>query len=231
MALTVAEFVVASWLELRLPKQAVVEPVGLAPPSELERNASRTVDQRLPAIDAGAWQLDAAVDVLAFVTALRPIPCVTLRLSRPLSSSFALAVAVQVGHGTLHGNLPNAALGPQDVEVQLTTTSLIATALYTARAGDFDASAGVGARLGFVYLRATTPAQDASLQRASSYAPWGGPALVLGLVYRAGPHVRVVANLEAGFVAISTVLDAPSGEVARIRDGWGVASLGFGWSF
>ena len=236
MALTVAEFVVASWLEIRLPKQAVAEPVGPAPSRELERNVARVVDERMP--DWRAWQLGAAFDLMVFASAISPIPSGSLRLSHQLSPSLLLGVGLQFGVGVLDGTLKSLA---QDVQLKLITTSMSLALHYRALFGDFDASTGLGARLGFAYLKAITQPRDPNLEISASYAPWGGPMLAFALGYRPDPQLRIALELEVGAAVLSTrvTTTAPlpananhdDAIVAQLATGWGAGSFAVAWLF
>jgi hypothetical protein len=236
MAVTVSELVLASWLELRLFVPETIAPAGPAPPAAVRQSAARRVEQSLPE-RADGWQLSAAFGLMLFSSAPELIPSLALHLLSYLSSALALSLSADFGWGTLAGSaMGEQALQP--VSVHLRTSSLQLGLLYTAQAGDFDLSVGAGGRLGLAYL-AGTPLDDSSLAPMSSYAPWGGPLLMLGGAYRAGEHLRIIANLEAGFVALraravtqgSSVAAASATPVAELSGVWGIASLGVGWSY
>jgi hypothetical protein len=236
MAVTVSELVLASWLELRLFVPETIEPAGPAAPAAVRESAARRVEESLPN-RADPWQLSAAFELMLFSSATELIPSLALHLLSPLSSALALSLSVGFGWGTL----PGSAMGqqaPEPVTLHLKTSSLQLGLLYTAPVGDFDLSVGAGGRLGLAYLSGM-PFSDTSLTPVSSYAPWGGPLLVVGATYRAGNHLRIVASLEGGVVTLraqATIQDgtqpsASASPVAQLSGVWGIASLGVGWSY
>jgi hypothetical protein len=235
MAVTVSELVLASWLELRLSVPETIEPAGPPAPAAVRQSAARRVEQSLPN-GADGWQLSAAFGLMMFSSAPELIPSLALHLLSPLSSALALSLSVDFGWGTLNGS----AMGEQALQavtLRLRTSSLQIGLLYTAQVGDFDLSVGAGGRFGLAYL-AGGRVDDSSLEPVSSYAPWGGPLLALGAAYRAGDHLRIVASLEAGIVALraravtqsSSTQGASVIPVAQLSGVWGIASLGIGWS-
>jgi hypothetical protein len=240
MALTAAEFVFASWLELRLPKpmaREVLEPAEPAPPLTAQRGAARALEDKVPALESihPSWQLAAAVELMAFTSAFRLIPCIALRLAHALSPAVGLQLALQAGRANLPGQLAG-----QTASVELTTTSLLAAVTYTGVAGDFELYVGGGARFGFVYVagaqQITAPADGGSWKPVGSYAPWAGAAIVMGANLRAGEHARILLGFEAGAlltktiaVADTVVVNAPP--VIELEHAWGVAYAGAGWAF
>lgn len=231
MALTVAEFVVASWLELRLSEKPKIEPVGPPPPPAAERNAAAVVERHAPAVVAPArdatTQLSAAFEVMSFFSEFELIPAGALRVLQKLAPAFAIDAALQFGVGSVSGALGDSR---EQVSLQLTTLSLLASALYFARAGEFELMAGAGARLGFISLEGSR-ARDPNFDAERDYVPWAGPVALLGVNYRATRELRIGLRLEAGFLRhIRATVGRNDGVVAELRSGWSGLSLGVGWS-
>ena len=233
MSLTVAEFVVASWLELRLSQRERLDPVGPPPPPAIEQRAAELVEERAPAPVAepqasSSTQLLAAVEVASFFSEFEPIPGGALRVLHQFAPAPALAfvAGLQIGLGNFDG-----VLGDQRerVTVHLTTLSLLAGVLYAARAGDFELTAGAGARLGFVGLEGSRTV-DPRVDPATAYVPWGGPVALLGLGYRASRELRVSLQLEAGFMRHIRASALGRDVVVDLRNGWAGVSLGLGWA-
>jgi hypothetical protein len=233
MAVTVSELVLASWLELQLFVPETLEPAGPAPPEEVQRSAARRVEHSLPSHDE-AWQLNAGLELMVFASAPRMVPGVGLRVLGPLSSALAMSASADLGWGTLPGSFGQQ--GRDAALLRLTTASLQLCLLYVGRVSHLDLSIGGGARMGIAHLVGTSRG-DTSLEPNSSFAPWGGPQLLLGIAYRAGPHLRLVANLEAGVLTLRIRAQTPSGststpsKVADLDGVWSIASLGVGWAF
>lgn len=226
MALTVAELVLASWLEVRLFESVRIEPVGPAPPAAITRSASALVDAKLGRSEPP--QLGAAVEALAFSSAFKLIPCLALRLTQPVSTRFAFRVGIQAGRSSLEGKFSPSR---PPVSVRITVASLLAALLYRMRFDDLDLAGGLGVRLGFVVLAGVQPS-DRSLVTEQSYAPWAGPLVTAEAGYRVSPHVRIALALESGFTALQTRAVAPNGvAVVELRSVWGGASLGIDWLF
>jgi hypothetical protein len=98
-----------------------------------------------------------------------------------------------------------------------------------------DLSIGVGGRIGLAHMAGRTDIDQ--VRSLSFYAPWGGPLLLLGAAYRAGSHVRLFLEAEAGIVtqAAQATLDANDSSSARLvlqlNDAWLGGALGAGWAF
>jgi hypothetical protein len=246
LALAVAEFVVASWVELRMAEPHAIEPVGPAPPSGAARIASRLVQARVPvsplSSDAGAqldWRLGATFDVLAFSSALYPVPGAGLQLVQSAARPLAFGLNLQVSHRDLPVVLKEGQSSVSVGDIRLTIFSALVSVRYVALvAADLDLSAGVGGRIGLVHLAGDTKLTELrtdrgvqSLHARSFNDPWGGPALVLGVNYHAGPHLRLVAELETGYVIQGVHALLGDSALLRIEQVWGAVALGLAWAF
>lgn len=222
MALTVAEFVLASWLEVRLFREEQLPPAGPAPPPALERRAAAAVDARL---GTGQPRLGAALETVAFPSAFQLIPCFGLRFSYVTAASLAFRAGLQLGHGMVDGDLAG-----RPVDVRATLASLLATVLYTAPLGPFEIEAGVGARIGFVSLEGRQ-SRDPALESARDFAPWGGPLATVSFGYPIADHAMLSVAFEAGYIAARTRAVGPDGMsvVAELKDMWTGAALAFDW--
>lgn len=225
LALTVAEFVVASWVELQLAKPPI-EPVGPAPPSQVTRQARRVARARLPAPDAEgiAWYLGLAPDLMLFSHDAGLLPQLSLQAELRPIHALALGVTFGVAHGEWDAHWPFGAAG----SAQLTSTSGRLTLDYVTELGPLELLMGGGARVGLVHMAGKT--NLANLVAVELYAPWGGPLLQLSAaVPFAG--LRVGLELEAGYVTLP--VEALIGElvVSQLRGLWGAAGLRLGWLF
>jgi hypothetical protein len=211
---------------------ANVDPVVV---SEVTRVDDNPADTREPDDTApSALQLGAAFEVLAFTSAFQPIPCLTLRVTVPLVSWFAVRVGAQLGYGGLNGFLdPESRTRP--VTVRLTTASLLLALQYTRHFGDLAWAIGAGARVGLADFSGAQPRGStvpATLTATSASAPWAGPLLTTSFGYRVSSRVQIGVLLELGYVTLQAHAVAPrSVVVTALQDAWGVASLGVDGSF
>jgi hypothetical protein len=229
LALAVAEFVVASWVELRFAEPSPLAPVGPVAPLEATASAERATETRLAsesvAGTGSGWQLRAAGSALWFGRAGLFVPGGELQLLQQPLRHFAFSLAFGIGHADPAANASLGALG----NVALTTSSGRIAALYVARIDAFEFEAGLGGRIGLVHFAGRT---DRVLLRSSSFfAPWGGPVIVLGLVMRPTRQLRVLLELEAGLVTQPAQALADGDVVAQLDGPWGGVSLGLGWAF
>jgi hypothetical protein len=246
LALAVAEFVVASWVELRMAEPSAIEPVGPAPPSSATRLASRLVQARVPvspvSSDATAqldWRLGVTFDVFAFSSALYPVPGAGLHLVQSAARPLAFGLSLQFGHRDLPVVLRQAENSVSVGEIRLTILSALVSVRYVALvSADLDLSVGVGGRIGLVQLAGRTNLTELRTDRGlqplhsrSFYDPWGGPALVLGVSYHAGPHLRLLAELETGYVIQGVQALLGTSPLLRIEHVWGGVELGLAWAF
>jgi hypothetical protein len=232
LALTVAEFVVASWVELRLPEPAPVEPAGPPPPRQIEQVASQVAEQRLPpppsaasTASAAEWQLAAAFDLSFFSSTSRVVPGFDGRLMLRPIPELGILVGVQLGHSHEDVHYQNEIVGT----VRYTTTSGLFGLRYVATLADVDLSAGAGLRVGLVHMAGKT--DHATVTSKEFYAPFGGPLVTCGLAYRIGAHARINFELEAGLVTQPAEARIAQQVVMELSGAWGGASLGFGWVF
>lgn len=234
MALAVAEFLTASWLELQVLGKPPVEPVGPPPSKESIERASRVVKARArlpePEQEMSTLRLSVSFDLAMFSSEPQLIPCLGLRMTYAFSNTFAIQVAAQVGQAELPG-VVTLDSEDQDVQVHLTMASLLLGMLYQARLGAFDLFGGMGARTGLAYVKGR-PVSDSDLTPRGSTAPWLAPAAVFGLDYRFTTHLRLALGLEVGWMVLypSVVVEGDNKPVVELKHVWGSASLGLAWS-
>jgi hypothetical protein len=227
LALAVAEFVVASWVELRLAEPSPIAPVG--PPATpaaaaaARQVATKRLPERMPSVDdyRAVWQLAVSFDALAFTRGSDFIPQLALRVDERPLRHLALGLSVSLGHNEWTVQPVGAA--------RLTTTSGRASLSYVDRLGDFDLLIGACARFGIVHMAGRTTLTN--YRALELFAPWGGPGLQLSAAYRAGDHVRLLLELEGGYVTLPAQANVQKGGViAELGGLYGNAAIGVGWS-
>jgi hypothetical protein len=167
LALAIAEFVVASWVELRLPQRVEPEPVGPAP-SENARAAAETKAaervQPLQPADETHTELGLSVqaqtwseqDELVFGAGLRFVHAPVPSIAFSIAGDFGMAEA-------------DSALG----EVAVRTVAVSLAGLGRLELWPFVLLTGPGARLGLAQLSAT-PDDPSQTDASAFYAPYGG---------------------------------------------------------
>ena len=242
LALSVAEFVVASWVELRLaqpPLTAAGPPVDEAAAAE----ASQVAAARLPAPQAPIvelatpsprWFLGVSFEPMLFSGGSGLLSQLSLHLEQQPTRHLALGLALSLGYGNWRVRWPEVEIGAAN----LTSSSGRLTIGYVGQAGMMELSVHAGARGGVVYMAGDTrdraaPPAGATLPMLTAvelYAPWGGPLLLLTAAGLAGSF-RISVELEAGYVTLPAQALIRNAVVAKLQGFWGSLGLGLGWLF
>ena len=235
LALSVAEFVVASWVELRLgppPLPAAGPPVDEAAAAE----ASQIARARLPAPEAPAeaaaptgqigsrWLFGLSFEPVLFSGGSGLLPQLSVHLAQRPTEHFALGLALSIGYGNWRVRWPT------DIgSAQITSTSGRLTVGYVGQIGMMELSVHTGARGGVVYMAGDAEGSPL-LTAVELYAPWGGPLVQLTAAGLAGSF-RISVELEAGYVTLPAQALIEDAVVAKLQGIWGSLGLGIGWLF
>ncbi|HET8940306.1 MAG TPA: hypothetical protein VFN67_42990 [Polyangiales bacterium] len=239
LALSVAEFVVASWVELRLAPPPLPA-AGPAVSEEAAQHARDIAGQRLPAgappaeparepePSAGLhWLLGVSFEPVVFSLGSGVLPQVSLHLEQRPNPHFALGLALSLGHANWRVRWPAVDAGL----AQISSSSGRLTFAYLAPLGALELSVAAGARGGVVYMAGDGRGTFRSdLLADELYAPWGGPLLLLGAAGTIGSF-RVGVELEAGYVTLPAQALIDGTVVAELGGFWGALGLGLGWLF
>jgi hypothetical protein len=228
MALTAAELVLASWMEVRMEPKQVIPPVGPPPPAAIQQRVSEVVEPRVIAPKL-PLRLGASASLSTFLSSPAPVYGLALHLMSPFSSHWAWNISLHGGRGRLDGQIGDTA---QQVAVSVTTGALAWSLRYTGSVGEWDLWAGLSALVGIAYLTGTRPVSS-MLVSTPAYAPWAGPALQLAAAFRASPSFRLLVQLEAGFLVLGTKALVKAREelvVTELRGGWLALQLGFDYA-
>jgi len=232
LALSVAEFVVASWVELRLaqpPLPAAGPPVD----ESAAARASQVAGARLPAAQAPIeepaaasprWLLGVSFEPVLFSGGSGLLSQLSLHLEQRPTQHFALGLALSLAYGSWRVRWPTLDIGSANI----TSSSGRLTIGYLGQAGMMELSAHAGARGGVVYMAGDT--LDRMLTAVELYAPWGGPILLLTAAGLAGSF-RISLELEAGYVTLPAQALIKGAVVAKLQGFWGSLGLGLGWLF
>ena len=165
LALAIAEFVVASWVELRLPQK--VEPVGPAPSATARAAAESTAAERVrpsPTGDETHTELGLSGQLQAWSEQDELIAGVGLRFIHAPVSTIAFSIAGDFGAAAAESTLGR---------VVVRTVAVSVTGLGRIDLSPFVLLTGPGARLGLAQLSAT-PGDATAVEASAFYAPYGG---------------------------------------------------------
>lgn len=226
LALTVAEFVVASWVELQLD-QPPIQPVGPPATPEVKRQASQVATRRLPAATPAAAEgvrflIAASAEPVGF-SGGGVMPQLSLHAELRPIRALALGLSFSVAHGEWDVRGP-IALGV----AQLTSSTGRLSLSYVAPLGPLELLFGGGARVGLVHMAGRTNRLDLLAQEL--YAPWGGPVLQLSAALRQS-HLRLGLELEGGYVTLPVQAMLAGAVAAELRGVFGSVGLRLGWLF
>jgi hypothetical protein len=225
LALAIAEFVVASWIELSVQPAPAVEPVGPPAGESARRVAQHVIEGRAPqppeprvpserTLSLGpAVQLWSAHDALLLGAGARVVLPLAELLVWTLSADFG-AASVDVAYG----------------ELGLFTASLALALAVQARIDSVSFQLGPGGRIGFTRMVA-----DPDPLRAEGddfLAPYGGPIWLSRVVLRAGEHMRLALEAEVGLTTLPARAEIEGEGIALELDGVSMTSVvSLGWVF
>lgn len=230
LALSVAEFVVASWVELRLSSQSPLAPVGPPVSDAAAQGASALAATRLPDPDAepgsARWIVSVSAEALFFAEHGDALPQLSLHLEQRPSAHLALELALSLGHASWNVNWPS----ERAASAAVTASSGRLSFGYVASMAPLELSVRAGARGGVVHMAGNSGRLD--LLAGELYAPWGGPVLLLTAALTFG-SLRAQLELEGGYVTLpsqATIKDTNI-VVAEVAGLWLGLGLGLGWAF
>jgi hypothetical protein len=231
MALTAAELVLASWMEVRMEPRPVIPPAGPPPAPALTERVNEVVT---PVVKGAAppLRLGASATASTFLSALAPIFGLSLHLTAPFSSTWAWNLSLLGGRGSLDGKIGERSAS---VSVAVTTAALAWSLRYTHTLAGVDVWLGAAALVGVAHLTGAVPAAG-SLMGTPAFAPWAGPALQLAAAYPVSQQLRVLLQLEGGLLLLGTRALVRMGSadkplvVTELRGGWLTAQLGIDYA-
>jgi hypothetical protein len=202
LALAVAEFVVASWVELKAIPQPALRALGAPaqPPPEVERVARATVERRLPPPAAreaasSSWQIGLGAGLDVFSSHPGVLGTFSLRLVQA-----AEPVSLVIGGDVGMMRVPVVRVDRRVGTIDVLRASGLAAITFGGEVGVVSLWGGAGARFGIV--RMTSSSELVGLMGAELLDAHGGP-LVLGRVgHRFSDHFGVGLELELGVVTL-----------------------------
>ena len=221
LALAIAEFVVASWVELRLPQRVEAAPVVGPPPSERARAAASTkaAERVQPspqaAEDETHTELGASGQLQLWSAQNDPVLGVVLRFIHAPVSSIAFSIGSDFGVVTVDG-----ALGQTIVR----TFAFSLAGLGRLDLEPFVLVTGPGARLGLAQLSATPDPARATSDAA--YLPYGGIFWLLRGALSLTDFFALTLELELGAATLPVRALVDEASAFTIDGVWFTAGLG-----
>ena len=222
LALAVAEFVVASWVELQVQPEPTIRPlpVGPAPtPSALREVAeslkklpSREPKERTTLSIGFSFQLYAEQGSVWLGGGARVLGT--------LGSSLAWSVSADLG-----GASSEVSIG----RVYTFGGSIAPSLLWHARLLEVALFTGPGARIGL--LRMTGSSDDTRVHGEDFYAPYGGPTWLVRLEVSPVGMLRLGVDAELGYVTLPASATFGGRRVYAIDGLWGTTGLWLGVGF
>jgi hypothetical protein len=227
LALAVAEFVVASWVELRVTPYPSVPAAGPPPPPAAQSAATRSVEQRLSASGTQltaappGWEIGLGAGMQTFTSHAGVLPVFSLRLGIAALRPVTLLLGADLG-------LLRVPVERQEVRVGAIDTLHISGLLALAFAGEVGAlslAGGAGVRLGGVYMAGES--QLPELNEKNVFAAQAG-VFVLGRIgYRLSPWFDLGLELEGGVVTLPASVSVDDRVLLEFSGGWFSAGLRF----
>jgi hypothetical protein len=224
LALAIAEFVVASWIELRVQPRHAVEPVGPPPTPAAQQLAERVVASRSAGTEPDAepsdslsaaftMQLWSAHDGLLLGGGVRLLRLALPQLAWTIGGDLSSA-AVDVPFGTVH---------------VLTASVSLAAALHL-RVESVSFYTGPGGRMGFTRMRGE-PTDRVQDKADHFFAPYGGPIWWNRIEFCATERLRLAFELELGIATLPAKALAGSTQVLALDGVWLTTALSIGFGF
>jgi hypothetical protein len=225
LALAVAEFVVASWVELRVIPHPSVAAAGPRPPAAAHAAADRSVQRRLEASGSElasariAWELGVGAGIDTFTSHAAVLPTFSLRLGmlglRPLSFVFGADLALL--------SVPVERMQVRVGSIATLHASGLAALLFGHDVGDTSLAIGPGVRFGLV--RMVGQSQLIDLRASSRTAAQAGVVLLGRLGLRLNRWFGVGLELEGGLVTLPVKAGVGDRVLLEFSGGWFAAGL------
>jgi hypothetical protein len=228
LALAVAEFVVASWVELRAVPRPSVPPVGAAPPPAATAVATRTIDRKLADTDLRPafkpWQTAIGFGIDTFTSHAGVMPTASLRFQVSIPP-----VAFTIGGDVGYFGVPVVRYEERAGTIDVIRASGLAALLFGDEFDDVEFWVGPGVRFGV--LRLTSESRLANLEQKQLIQAHGGLLLLGRLSHRFESNFSVGLELEVGAVTLPVEATVDEKSVLEFSGAWFSAGLRAGFVF
>lgn len=215
LALSVAEFVVASWVELRAVPRPTLPVVGAAPPSASSdvaaRAAQRVLDQNDP--DFLPFEAAAGLGIDTFTSHRGILPTGSLRLQIALPP-----VAFTIGGDIGFFGVPVVSDSSRVGTIDVIRASGVAALLFGGDFDDFSLWGGPGVRFGV--LRLSSHSEIANLQDKRLLEAHGGVLLLGRLNHRFEDHFSLGLEVELGAITLPVEASVGDGVLLEFSGAW-----------
>lgn len=221
LALAVAEFVVASWVELRVTPRPSVPAAGAPPPPAATAAATRSLEQRMPEaqLPPDIWQITLGAGMQMYTSQSGVLPMFSLRLGMAALRPVTFVLGGDMGFMDVPLEREQVPVGAIDT----LHISGVAALVFGGELGGLSLSAGPGVRFGLV--RMVGESRLAELEAFSRFAPEVG-VLALGRVgYRLASWFDLGLELEGGFVTLPVKAAVRDFVLVEFSGGWFSAGL------
>jgi len=231
LALTTAELVVASWIELTLDPPAL-EPAGPPPPpvAREQARAKARIEADLGArdrdrdsdADRSIWELGIGVGGRLWTGEPEPLLGAEVEIVHRPDPAFGWLAAVGFERGFDRPEVPEG-------RIALSGFDLVAAGLVHTRLGRADLAAGLGAFVSMTVIEGL-PNPDLSLQGHDARMFTAGPILLLRARLRLGERVGIMFETSGGPVTLPARATSSGMDVATLEGARLAATLGLGVS-
>lgn len=222
LALAVAEFVVASWVELRAVPRPSIPAVGALPPSAANKVAGPAVERKLAESDISPafnpWQAAIGLGIDTFTSHAGIMPTASVRIQMSLPP-VAFTLGGDLGYFAVPVSLDGARAGTIDV----IRASGLAALLFGGEFDDVEAWLGPGVRFGV--LRMTSESRLANLDRKQVIEAHGGLLALGRLSHRFAENFSAGLELELGAVTLPVEASVADQSVLDFSGAWFSAGL------
>jgi hypothetical protein len=222
LALAVAEFVVASWVELRAVPRPTLPAIGAAPPSAASRVAAQTVQRKLAEGDPGSqvspWEISAGFGLDTFTSHAVVLPTFSLRMQISLPP-VAFALGGDLGFVSVPVVRDDTRAGGIDV----TRTSGLAALLFGGDLGPVTLWGGPGVRFGVIRMAAEAEIDNLLSKRILD--PHGGVLLLGHVTHRFTDHFGIGLEIELGLVTLPVAASVQDSVLLEFSGAWFSAGL------
>jgi hypothetical protein len=222
LALAVAEFVVASWVELRAVPRPTLPAIGPEPLTAATEAAARTVQRKLDQSEPSdaflPWETAIGLGIDTFTSHGGVLPTGSLRLQVSLAP-----LAFTIGGDVGFFRVPVVRDAQRAGTIDVIRASGVAALLFGGDFGDVIFWAGPGVRFGV--LRMTGQSQLPNLETKRLLEAHGGVLLLARLSHRFASHFSAGVELEIGAVTLPVEANVGQSPLLEFSGAWFSAGL------
>jgi len=218
LALSIAELVVASWVELRLIPKPAVEPVGPPLSPRRRQQAERVLEARAPEPVPDFTGLSLGGLIQGFSEQEGVLLGAALRLTHAPWSWLALSVEADTSFMTVD---------VEQGEVAVNVSSVGVALLLRQASGALALLTGPGARGGLAHARGEAK-PGSGIRGDSFYAPLGGAFWLGRFALALSQRIELALDLELGLTTLSATGRSHDQAVLALDGVWFSAGLGMG---